>query len=523
MQINESLIEQINDDIEQTIQAFVPLKPINGGWIGLCPFHSEKTPSFRVSKRKNIFKCFGCGEGGDAIHFVEKHEMVGFIPAVEKIAKLKNIKIDIEKIVEFNHEESENFIINDILQKEYVKGDLSYFNLRCVNSQSVKEFGLGFCSTALPSLKQYNTEQLIKNGVISTEKHFEYMSNRQTFPIFNKFGKIVGFGGRKDSKTHKYINSPDTAVYHKSKVLYNYYKAEPHIKAEGFAIIVEGFMDVIMLWQFGIKNVVAINGTSFTPDHAKLLKKASCGYVLFILDGDTAGEKATNRGLEMCLRNGLIPKYLRLPKDPDEMVQELGTDKFKELFDYKTDFIESRISEYRNADMQVQNELLSQFKDTIKNCNDKVFRINLINIFCKNLGITPSIFDENLSNFSFKSDIKCVSLDWEERFLKQLYSIKNYENVLKNVCNSINGDFFSQEFNSICISIVNGDLTVLDKYQCDNLDVTEIDASNHILNILNKHTITTLKHQNETKIKDATNSEELKLALLVEQKILTLI
>ncbi len=349
--------------VEDVIQDFVSLKRRGVNMIGLCPFHNEKTPSFTVSPSKNIFKCFGCGVAGDAAKFLMEHENFTYPEALRALAKkygieVQEIQLTPEMLAEQQLEDS-LYIINDYAKKYFedtlFKTDLgksvglNYFKERGFREETIQKFGLGFTTVQKDEFTQkaqkagYKLDYLKKLG-LTTQYDRDFFRNRVMFTIHNLSGKVVAFAGRimsKDTKAPKYINSPETEIYHKSKILYGAYFAKRSIRQEDECILVEGYTDVISLHQAGIENVVASSGTSLTEGQIGLIKRLTPN-IKILYDGDPAGIKAALRGMDMILERDMNVKVVLLPEgeDPDSYLQNIGTTAFKEYIDREAkDFI----------------------------------------------------------------------------------------------------------------------------------------------------------------------------------------
>ncbi len=351
--IAQKTIQEVIDRarVEEVIEQFVHLKRRGVNLLGLCPFHDEKTPSFVVSPAKNIYKCFGCGKAGDAITFIKDHEGMSYVEALRYLADKYNIEIE-EK--EFSPEEKyaielrdSYFIINEFAQKYFEKQlfetdkgksiGLGYFKKRGFRESVIKKFQLGYASQSWDDLTQsaikhqYNIEHFRTLG-LTTKTDKDFFRDRVMFSIHNLSGKIIAFAGRtlsSDKNTPKYINSPESEIYNKRKVLYGLYFAKQAIRKADECILVEGYTDVISLHQAGMENVVATSGTALTSDQVRLMKRYS-NNVKVIFDGDAAGIKAALRGLDIILEEDLNVRLVLLPdgEDPDSFVQKAGIEKF---------------------------------------------------------------------------------------------------------------------------------------------------------------------------------------------------
>jgi DNA primase len=350
--IKQEVIEDILNAarIEEVVGDFVRLSRRGVNHIGLCPFHNEKTPSFTVSSAKGIFKCFGCGAGGDSVGFIMKHENYSYVEALRYLANKYNIEIKEEaqtpeQIKELNEREvlysvlsfAKNYFIQTLFNTEEGKSlGLSYFKERGFSAATVEKFQLGYALQERDAFTQnalkngYTLDNLEKAG-LSTLKENNYCSDRfrgrVIFPIQNFSGKVIGFGGRilsslQSANSAKYINSPETAVYHKSDVLYGLYLAKTAIKKEDCCLLVEGYTDVISLFQSGIENVVSSSGTSLTTGQIKLIRKLTDN-ITIVYDGDSAGIKAALRGISLILQEGMNVRVVLLPEgeDPDSFAR----------------------------------------------------------------------------------------------------------------------------------------------------------------------------------------------------------
>ena len=349
----------------EVIEDYVTLKRRGANMLGLCPFHDEKTPSFTVSPSKNLYKCFGCGKGGGAVNFLMEHDHLSFPEAIRTLAKRYNIQLeednkeDDDAYKEQKKLEESYYIINNYAG-EYFKSNLletndgkaiamPYFKERGFLESTIKTFELGFApdgykNFAEKALKnQFNEEYLKALGLVS-QKGYDFFRNRVMFTIHNVSGKIIAFAGRTlstDKKQPKYINSPETPIYNKSKVLYALHLAKNAIRKKDNCFIVEGYTDVISLYQNGVENVVASSGTSLTAGQVRLVKRYTDN-ITFLYDGDAAGIKAALRGMDIVLENNMNVKLVLLPdgEDPDSYIRKVGTTEFESYIEENAkDFI----------------------------------------------------------------------------------------------------------------------------------------------------------------------------------------
>ena len=356
--IDYSTIQKILDSAEvvEVVGEFVNLKKRGVNHIGLCPFHNEKTPSFTVSQSKGIFKCFGCGKGGNAVNFVMQHEQLSYPEALKFLAKKYNIEVhekeQTPEDVQKQNERDSLFIVNAFAQKYFsdilLKHEegraigLSYFRERGFRDDIIEKFSLGYClndkdAFTRHSLKNsYKLDYLVKTGLTVQGDNYtvDRFRGRIIFPVFGISGKVVAFGGRtmkSEQKGAKYVNSPESEIYHKSQVLYGLFHAKKDIVEKDKCYLVEGYTDVISVYQSGIKNVVASSGTALSVDQLRLIKRFT-NNITIIYDGDEAGIKASLRGIDIILEEGLNVKVLPLPdgEDPDSYSNKLGGEKFEE-------------------------------------------------------------------------------------------------------------------------------------------------------------------------------------------------
>ncbi|MDK2992851.1 MAG: primase [Clostridiales bacterium] len=375
------------NDIVDVIGEYLKLKPSGRNFMALCPFHNEKTPSFSVSPDKQIYHCFGCGAGGNVIGFIMAMERVDFTEAVKLLAKRAGIPIPEsymrgaiadarEAIYRLNTEAARYF--HRCLRSDEGKAAREYLMRRGIEAKTIVKFGLGFAPAKWDGLKQhllslgYDQKHMLDSGLIVASKagdqSYDRFRNRVMFPIFDVRKRIIGFGGRVlDDSLPKYLNSPDTALFHKGQ---NLYALDIVAKARDLEciIVVEGYMDAVMLHQYGVDNAVASLGTALTEEQAKLMKRYA-QKIIICYDGDIAGKKAATRGLDILLNQGLDVYVLTLPDgvDPDEFVRKYGKDAFlrsvrsaKPWLDYSMGVLASRY------DISTTNGKTSFAKEAVK-------------------------------------------------------------------------------------------------------------------------------------------------------------
>ena len=345
--ISEQSIEKIRNraDVVEIISKYVSLKKRGRNYFGLCPFHNEKTPSFSVNPEKQIFKCFGCGTGGSSIDFIMEFEKLDFIESVKYLAEQYNIEIEqssySNKIKDISADLYDmNTKVSDLYQNNLLNNNsiLTHLLDRGLSKNIIEKFSVGLSyiekDKVLKMLQgNYGSKSMLESGLFINVKtgYMDRFRNRIMFSLFNITGKVIGFAGRAIDKNEKakYINSPETKVYNKSKLLYGLHETKNEISSQDSAIVVEGYIDFLQLYQNGIKNVVAVSGTSLTDGHAHILRRLTEN-IFIAYDGDKAGKSASIRAGFILLKNGLNPKIIQIPNniDPDEWILKSGVKPF---------------------------------------------------------------------------------------------------------------------------------------------------------------------------------------------------
>jgi DNA primase len=357
--------------IEDVVGEFVPLKKRGANFLGNCPFHNEKTPSFTVSPAKGIYKCFGCGKAGNSVNFIMEHEHYSYPEALRFLANKYNIEVEEEEQTDeqkiaANERESLYIVSNyaaNYFKKQLHESDegkaiaLSYFVERGFREDIIEKFQLGYnpddwtAFTDAAEKEGHNLSYLEKTGltIVKGDKKFDRFKGRVMFPIHNLSGRVLGFGGRilkKDDKAAKYLNSPESEIYHKSKVLYGIYTAKKAISQEDNCYLVEGYTDVISLYQSGVENVVSSSGTSLTEGQIRLIRRFTPN-ITILYDGDAAGLKASFRGIDMILQEGMNVRVVIFPEgeDPDSFAKSHTTEELNEYITKNAqDFIRFKTS-----------------------------------------------------------------------------------------------------------------------------------------------------------------------------------
>lgn len=395
--ISQNTIQQIlaRIDIVEIVGNFVKLKKRGANYLGLCPFHNEKSPSFTVTPSKEIYKCFGCGVSGNAIKFLMEHEKYSYVEALRWLAQRYDVAVEETETspeVKQQQQMADSLYIINNFAREYFSDillnseegqnvGLSYFEERGFTQETIRKFQLGYslnvwdAFTKAALAKGYNLDYLQKTGLVTirNEQPGDNYRGRVIFPIHNQSGKVLGFGARilvKNDRAPKYINSPENEIYIKNRILYGTYFARHAIDKLNECLLVEGYTDVISLHQAGIENVVASSGTSLTQHQLRLIKKYTNNLTI-LFDGDNAGVKAALRGLDMAIEEGLNVKLVLIPdkEDPDSYVQKIGAEAFREFIAAnKQDFILFKLQitlQDAGNDTTRKSQLVNEIAETI--------------------------------------------------------------------------------------------------------------------------------------------------------------
>lgn len=441
--INKETIQEIFETsrVEEVVGDFVSLKKRGVNFIGLCPFHNEKTPSFTVSPSKGIYKCFGCGKGGNSVNFVMEHENYSYPEALRYLAKKYNIEVEEEEqtpeqIQQLNEQESlfslntfaQEFFTDNLFNTEEGKAiALSYLKDRDLLEDIIKKFQLGYSPEQWEALTQkviengYKIDHLEKTGltIVKEDKKYDRFRGRVIFPIHNLTGKVIGFGGRvlsKDQSKAKYVNSPESDIYNKSKSLYGIYFAKNSIVKNDNCYLVEGYTDVISLHQAGIENVVASSGTSLTEEQVKLIKRYTPN-ITILFDGDEAGLKASFRGIDLILEKGMNVKIVMFPEgeDPDSFARSHRTAEVEEFISKKAvDFISFKTNlliKEAQGDPIKKASLVKEIVNTIAPVPDGIFRSFYVKECSGIMGVDEQTLMNELNKvrrrqFRKKNDVK---------------------------------------------------------------------------------------------------------------------
>ena len=511
--IPKETIDQIFETarIEEIVSDFVALKKRGVNYIGNCPFHNEKTPSFTVSPTKGIYKCFGCGKGGNSINFIMEIEHFNYPEALKFVAKKYNIEIEEEEMsseqVERANEKDSLFIVSNYA-KEYFQDvlwnteegksvGLSYFKERGFTEETIKKFELGYNPKAKDAFskaalkKAYDKQVLVSSGLSlineSSGQIVDRFKERTMFPIQSYSGRTLGFGGRAFSEKAKakYLNSPETLIYHKSKVLYGLNFAKHAIGKEGLCYIVEGYTDVISMHQNGIENVVSASGTALTLEQIKLINRLAQNVVL-LFDGDNAGIKATYKSINMILKEGMNVKIAAFPEgdDPDSFAKKLSNEDFtKFLTTEAIDFIDYKINISELNTIDEPTKITNIKRDIIESIScipDSLNRSQYCKTYSRKLDISENILlgevakaRASVSSFEPISTRNTINQQPKSKPNEKLSSIgklfKLEEEILRLLINYGNDTFTIDDEQESVASLIISDLNA------DNITFTNPD------------------------------------------------
>jgi DNA primase len=434
--IDHSTIQRILDaaDITDVVSEFVTLRRRGVNMLGLCPFHNEKTPSFTVSPAKGIFKCFGCGKGGNSVNFIMEHESLSYPEALKWLARKYNIEVveeeETEEQKQLKDERESLMIVSAFAQKYFTRNlweenegrtiGLSYFRERSFRDDILKKFEVGYSPdgkapfTEAAQKQGYKMEFLEKTGLSIKRDDWvrDRFAGRVMFPIHNLAGRVIAFGGRilkDDPKAAKYLNSPESEIYHKSKVLYGIFQGKREIARAEKCYLVEGYTDVLSMHQAGIENVVASSGTALTSEQIRLIKRFTPN-ITIIYDGDAAGIKASLRGIDLVLEEGMNVKVLLLPdgEDPDSFAKKKGASGFREYIDEnETDFIQFKtrlLLKDAEKDPVAKARLISEVIRSVAVIPDTITRSVYIKECSKLLDVNEEILYTEVRKQKFKQN-----------------------------------------------------------------------------------------------------------------------
>lgn len=391
MVVSEELINEIRRSVNivDVVSDYIPVEQKGRNYFALCPFHDDHNPSMSISPDKQIYTCFVCGAHGNVFNFVMDYEHVSFIDAVKMIGRRVGVNIDLPTQYKKPKEKGIEDLYNiyDIANKFY-QNNLStkegndareYLSNRDFKEDVIKEFGIGLSlNNKLSSmlLKKYDKDILIRSGICNESggNIFDAFTERIMFPLWDIDGNVVGFSGRiyKTKDSSKYVNSKESDIFKKGKLIYNYHRAKEEVRKKKFVLVVEGFMDVIALYKVGIKNVVAMMGTAVTNEQANLLQRLSTN-IFLCFDGDSAGNMATMSCANELTKVGITPKVIRLPEnlDPDEYIKKYGSDNFNDYLDNPKSLIDYKMDYYKNnTNFNDSIEVSKYIKDVVSEIDE---------------------------------------------------------------------------------------------------------------------------------------------------------
>jgi DNA primase len=498
MRIPENKIEEIRNaaDIVDIVSGHIHLRKRGKNFIGLCPFHQEKTPSFTVSDDKQIYHCFGCGAGGNVFKFLMEFRNISFVEAVEEVAEHLGIKIDYESN-SYDQQQNEleslyelnvfaaRFFSDNLLKNSSSEDAREYLKNRNIKPQMQKIFGIGyapygwgnFLSHAKENNIDLNDAKLL--GLIDSNDKGEYYDKfrgRIIFPIFSPNGRVIAFGGRimeNQENTAKYLNSPESQIYSKRRSLYGLYHSKDEIRRLDRAILVEGYMDLVSLFQADVKNVVASSGTSLTEEQVQLLSRFTKN-IIVLFDSDPAGQKASMRSIEILLKQDFEIKVISLPEgeDPDSYINKYGKSRFDELVSSAKNFLEYQTAQFEERGMfEDPNEMTKAVRELVKSLslvNDELKRNFLMKSIAKKFNLREKLIETELNsalsqkkekqvisntNAEQKSEAKNLTYElkisshqgkenpYEKELVKLLYS--GSKEIVEHIIDSISLDDFS--------------------------------------------------------------------------------
>lgn len=455
---SDDLIDEVlaSTDIIEVVNEYVPLKRRGANYLGLCPFHKEKTPSFTVSPDKQIYKCFGCGQGGTVIQFVSKLENIDFKETLELLAERGNIdlskyeiktgysddKKDLKESIERINKSTARYFY-EALNEEIKKKDSklkSYLLKRELDPKTIVRFGLGYGSKPNETLVQhltklgYNKNEMLAAGVVAKNMRgeiYECFSSRLIFPILDVRDRVIGFGGRVlDNSLPKYVNSPENALYHKGSNLYGLNVAKKEKLNE--IIIVEGYMDCVALHKFGITNAVASLGTALTEKQAKLLKKYT-STVIISYDQDNAGQNATVRAIDILAKEELKVKVLRLDhddvKDPDEYINKYGKEHFDSCVKNSISAVEYKITRLESLldkdDFSAKVEFLTKVAEILAKLSNNIEQEMYADLVAKKYNVSKDAIKSEINKKLKKAEPKSVNkIQLNEKVKKEVLTLR---------------------------------------------------------------------------------------------------
>ena len=525
--------------IEEVVGDFITLKKRGVNLLGLCPFHNEKTPSFTVSPTKGIYKCFGCGEGGNSVSFLMDKEHYNYPEALKYLAKKYNIEIEEEEMTseqtQIANEKDSLYILSTFANTFFIKSlwekeegqniGLSYFKERGFNEEIIKKFELGYSPKNQSALfneainNSFDKEVFLKSGLgfkVNDKVIVDRFKDRVMFPIHSFSGRILGFGGRALSKNAKakYQNSPESSIYNKSKVLYGIFFAKNQISKLDNCYIVEGYTDVLAMHQKGIENVVSASGTSLTTEQVKLISRFTKN-ITILFDGDAAGIKASFRGVDMILKEGMNVKIIPFPDnhDPDSYSKTLSSDDFK-LFlkNHAQDFITYKTSilfSESEKDPIKRVEIIKEIIDSIALIPDYLTRTEYCKVCSKILDVKESVLLRDIDQSRKKVNSTIKKENTQRKPNKEIILSKNSKiinsekEIIRIIINYGNEEL---EFNDEKISV--------GKFIIEELHADNINIQDKLYNLIFDKLEKLISENTEIKYNDFVNHENHEISKL---------
>jgi DNA primase len=476
--IPDDVVERIKSesDIVSVVSAFVSLKKSGKDYKGLCPFHQEKTPSFFVIPSKGFYHCFGCGAGGNAVNFIMAHERLDYPDALRFLANKAGITIPETKSGAKSDIEAlyEALALAGAFFASSLKGEsgarvIEYLHSRDITSKSVGEFGIGYAPSGWDNLIRFVSSKglspatLEKVGLAAKkDNYYDRFRNRLMIPIRALSGRIVGFGGRilpGNDDAAKYINTPETDIYKKGKLLFGLDLARDEIRSKNEAIVVEGYFDLISLYQRGIKNVVAVSGTGFTTDQAALLARF-CEKVVLLYDSDSAGIKAAYRACGMLYNTAVRPQVALLPKgyDPDKFVREMGPDRLAQIVEGSMDIIDLVDTfvkgDFSSQPLSIQSRIINALTDIIKPIENRATRKVLLDKMHERLHLDIRTINRITEEYRVPRPDDSAGIEGKIKPEKEFISLLLAHPELINKCGEVSSKLFVNENNARIFELI---------------------------------------------------------------------
>ena len=525
MKIPQDSIDRVRDsaDIVDVISQFVDLKQRGSNYFGLCPFHGEKTASFSVAPSKQIYHCFGCGAGGNVFSFVMEYQKVPFPESIKILAERYNIPIRIKESKGSNelfsslyelHEIATNLYQENLFSSKNIKV-LSYLKSRGLTEDIITQFKIGFAINSWDQLvkkckgKGYTKSQIVQSGLFSNSHKgiFDRFRSRVMFPIFHSSGKVIAFGGRiyDVDDIAKYLNSPETPLYKKSDVFYGLNASRDSIRRGGFAILVEGYMDYLKLYQNSIHNVIAVSGTSFTERHGAIINRFT-EKVILLFDGDNAGANATIKTGWVLLRSGIEPLIVRPPKgmDPDDWVTNEKKEEIINKINSPKSYLDYHLDHNQALSLQ-GSDRRNYIIEVVKNINrigDSIIKSEMIRILSEKMQVDTKDLIQTMKSQNIRTTYQTEKTDLiheEELFTTK---IEKAQLELVKLLSNENKDIRDYTINNVSINLfTNKSLKKLARYLLnENLEVKSSNIIEQFINVNERNFVAKILFETEKNI-----------------------